>query len=382
MPTFDVEHEGKKFRVEAADPAAAAAALSLHTGKQASPSMFEGVSRAVARGVPLVGGLLNKANAATNAALAPIVDPLLPDTFEKLPGKTYGERYDQALAIQEGKDKSFNAEHPIADAVAEVGGAVASTGVAGATKTGATLLGLTGKTMPQLMARGAASGMALSGADAAIRGENPLTAAAVGGGVGAVAPPIGRVINSKIVQPIANTVRGILKPAEEAERRVASALNRDMTAGDRGLTPREFVDARNSGTPVNLMDMGGETTRALARSAANTSPEGRSGLSRVIDERFESQAPRLAEWLGHTFHFPNASAQQDALDTVARTINRPNYAKAYSDGANLKFDETFEQISQAPVVQDAIRKAMVNAKNEAARSGFTPPKNQIGRAHV
>ena len=28
-----------------------------------------------------------------------------------------------------------------------------------------------------------------------------------------------------------------------------------------------------------------------------------------------------------------------------------------------------------PVVQDAIRKTMVSAKNEAAKMGFTPPKN-------
>jgi hypothetical protein len=34
-----------------------------------------------------------------------------------------------------------------------------------------------------------------------------------------------------------------------------------------------------------------------------------------------------------TFHFPNADAQQDALDKIARTVNRPNYAKAYSEGA-------------------------------------------------
>jgi hypothetical protein len=56
-------------------------------------------------------------------------------------------------------------------------------------------------------------------------------------------------------------------------------------------------------------------------------------------------------------------------------VNRPAYAKAYSEGAGLTFDHDLEQISQAPVVQDAIRKAMVSAKNEAAKSGFTPPKN-------
>lgn len=96
--------------------------------------------------------------------------------------------------------------------------------------------------------------------------------------------------------------------------------------------------------------------------------------NRTIDDRFEEQSPRLASWLRSTFHYPNADAQQTALDNIARTVNRPNYAKAYSDGASLKFTETLEQISQAPVVQDAIRKAMVSAKNEAAKMGFTPPK--------
>lgn len=373
MPTFQLEADGKTFEVDAPDMETAAASLHAHTGSV--PSMAEGVGRGVARGVPLLGGALNKLEAATNATLAPVVDPLLPESFEKLTGKTWSERYDQALKIQQGKDKSFAEEHPIADAVAEVGGGIGATGAAAATATGAKLLGLTGNTLPQLMTRGMASGAAVSGADAAVRGENPLTAAGVGGVVGAVAPPVGRLVNSKVVEPIANTLRGIKDPAAEAERRVAGAIDRDIRNSDRGLSLQQMTDAKASGQPAMLMDAGGETTRALARSAANTSPEGRSTLNRAIDERFESQAPRLAEWLQQTFHFPNADAQQDALDKIARTVNRPNYAKAYSEGSNLKFDETFEQISQAPVVQDAIRKAMVSAKNDAAKLGFTPPKN-------
>jgi hypothetical protein len=46
--------------------------------------MVEGVTRAAARGVPIIGGLLNKADAATNAALAPVVDPLLPESFQSV----------------------------------------------------------------------------------------------------------------------------------------------------------------------------------------------------------------------------------------------------------------------------------------------------------
>jgi hypothetical protein len=43
------------------------------------PGMPEGVVRAGATGVPIIGGLANKHDAATNAAVAPIVDRFLPD---------------------------------------------------------------------------------------------------------------------------------------------------------------------------------------------------------------------------------------------------------------------------------------------------------------
>jgi len=348
--------------------------LKLSPSGQA-PGLVEGVGRALARGVPIVGGLLNKANAATNAVLAPVVDPLLPESFQKLPGQTFGERYQQALDIQEGKDKAFHEEHPVVDTAAEIAGGIGATGGAATTELGAQALGLTGKTLPQMIGRGALSGGVIDAADAAVRGENPLAAGGVGAVVGGASPAIGRAVNAVVGQPIANTLRGIRDPAGEAERRVAGWMDRDIRSGSGGLTAEEFAAAKQAGQPVNMMDIGGEATRAGARSAANTSAEARALLNREINDRFESQSSRFADRMKGVFHYPNADAQQEALDKVARTVNRPAYAKAYSEGANLKFDESLEQISQAPVVQDAIRKAMVSAKNDAAKLGFTPPKN-------
>jgi hypothetical protein len=370
LQTFEIKMpDGTTYEVKAKDMQTASAALDNHVTQ--SPSMAEGVGRAFSRGVPILGGALNKMDAATNAALAPV----LFNKEDQLSEPTFGERYQHSLRDQERKDKSFATEHPIADAVAEVGGGIASTGAAAGTAMGARALGLTGRTLPRMMAQGAASGAGIGGVDAAVRGENPFTAGAVGGAVGGLAPAAGRLANAVVGQPVSNLLRGIRNPTEEAERRVATALDRDIRNSGPGMPAQEFVDAQRGGQPVNMMDMGGETTRALARSAANTSPEGRATLNRAIDERFASQSPRLAEWLQTTFHYPNASAQQDALDKIARTVNRPNYAKAYSEGSNLRFDENLEQISQAPVVQEAIRKAMVSAKNDAAKLGFTPPKN-------
>src|SRR5262249_38118255 len=53
----------------------------------------------------------------------------------------------------------------------------------------------------------------------------------------------------------------------------------------------------------------------------------------------------------------------------------PAYIKAYRDGDRPLYDEGFEQIAQAPVVQDAIRKATITGANDAARLGFTPVRN-------
>ena len=143
------------------------------------------------------------------------------------------------------------------------------------------------------------------------------------------------------------------------------------------MTPQEFVTAKKEGQPVNLMDMGGDLTRRLADVSGIVSPEGRTALNEAINTRFESQSPRTAAWLNKEFHFPDAAGQRDAIDEVSRTVNKPAYAKSYAQGAHGLWDEGFEQIAQAPVVQDAIRKAMVSAKNDAARMGFTPPKYSV-----
>jgi hypothetical protein len=285
--------------------------------------------------------------------------------------------YDAEVAKERERNKAASDEHPVAFTAGEVGGAMSvPAGVGGAAVT-----------LPARMAAGAGVGGgfgALSGVGQGEGMQDSLDKGVTGAGFGVMsggaAPVLMRGVEAaapyaaKAVQPVVNAVRGYKDPDAEAARRVVSSIARDYKNQDVGLSGAEFAAGRAAGQPVAVMDMGGETTRALARSAANTSPEGRAVLNRTIDDRFEEQSPRLAGWLRSTFHYPNADAQQDAIETIARTVNRPNYAKAYSEGANLKFDETLEQISQAPVVQEAIRKAMVSAKNEAAKMGFTPPK--------
>jgi hypothetical protein len=278
-------------------------------------------------------------------------------------------------AVKQGAE-----QHPITSAAGNVTGALGS---AALIPGGAATLPLRARAGISALT-GAASG-ALSGAgEGETLGERATGAVkggVLGGAIGGVAPPLldvaGRVI-SPVASRVTSMVRGYRDPEAEAARRVATTIDRDIAADPQAvsrLTNQEAAQSMQAGGPATVMDLGGETTRALARSAANQSPEGRAILEQSIRDRYEGQTGRVTNWLRDTFNYPDAQAQSEALAQTARTVNKPAYAKAYSEGASLPFNETLEQISQAPEVQGAIRKAMVNAKSEAAKMGFTPPKN-------
>ncbi|KQX20970.1 hypothetical protein ASD01_29585 [Ensifer sp. Root423] len=100
-------------------------------GKGNAPARSGGVDgamRAMARGTLGIGSYLDELDAATNATLAPLVDPFLPDSYEKLPGKSWGERYDQALDIQRRKDDEYDTDNPKLSTGLQIAGGVGSAG--------------------------------------------------------------------------------------------------------------------------------------------------------------------------------------------------------------------------------------------------------------
>lgn len=327
-------------------------------------------------------GSTGTVNAFTGGAIEgiPIIGPAIKGGTERaaagirsvMQGTPYA---DELKAVQDYAGTAAK-EHPTAHTVGEVTGGVGSMVGAAIPATGARLLGLTG-TLPQMIGRGAASGAAINAVDAGVRGNDPVAdvglGGAVGGAVGAAAPVLGRVANM-LAQPVISTVRGILNPAQEASRRVAGAVQRDVQAGTAGFNDAEFAAQRAAGTPVNLMDMGGETTRALARSAANTSPEGRAVLNRSIDDRFEGQSERLTSWLRSTFHYPDAPAQQAALAQLGRTVNRDAYRLATTAAENRHpagiWSPELERLTSSPDVVDAMRGAAERGAGRAVAEGF------------
>lgn len=283
------------------------------------------------------------------------------------------KRYDEATKRERELNRTASEQHPYASVAGEVGGAVllplgAGAGVA---------------TLPGRVAAGAGTGAVLGGAAGAGEGEGLVDSAAkavvgagAGGVLGGAAPAVieGAVRGARAVaQPIANAVRGIRNVDDEAARRVATAIERDAMADPQAvsrLTPQEFAASVQGGGPATIMDIGGDTTRALARSAANTSPEGRGALSRAIDDRYEGQAARVNDWLRNTFHYPNAEAQSAALADTARNINRANYTRALRDGDREIISPEIGRLLGSPAVVEAMQRASRSGKDRAVTQGY------------
>jgi hypothetical protein len=283
------------------------------------------------------------------------------------------KKYDEAAARERAETAAAEAQHPIASTVGNIAGAVALP--LGAAANAATL--------PARIGRGAAVGAGLGAASGVGEGQGvvdsasrAVTGAAIGGALGGAAPAVieGAIRGGRaIAQPVANAIRGVRNVDDEAARRAALAVQRDIQA-DPGaasrLTPAEFAASRQSGGPATVMDLGGETTRGLARSAANTSPEGRAVLSRAIDDRFEGQTGRVTGWLRNTFNFPDAVAQREAIEQSARNVNRARYGRAMRDGDREIFSSELDRLMGSPAVVDAMRRASVSGKDRAITQGF------------
>lgn len=198
------------------------------------PVSTNDVVRSAATGVPVVGGVLNKLNAATNATLAPVVEPLLSPSKDDISrnGESWAQRYRKSLDMQDAGDAKFAAQHPIVDTVGKLAGGVAGSIPMMAAAPAA--FGLTG-TLPQMVARGAASNAALGAADAAVRGDDIGTAAAIGGGTGAVLPLVARGVG-KGVQAFRD-MRNPVAPVAQTTESVAG-VNVPLTKGQAALDPQ------------------------------------------------------------------------------------------------------------------------------------------------
>jgi hypothetical protein len=346
----------------------------LAAGTAGLPLGGEAVTRAVAQAMPTLGLPLQ-----AGAGLARMI-------HENLAGRTSGEQpkgpatsaYEQARDRWRATVERAQTQRPYSYGGGQFGGAVASMPYGGWARgvplsVNAVRTGMTAAT--QGLVAGAGEGETLED-----RAQHGGTGLIVGGALGTAATPVihgATWLASKATEPIRSRVAAIFKPTAEAERKVAESIAAgkavDPNATAR-LTEQEFNAAKAAGEPVRLMDLGGEDTRALARSAANLSPQARSTLEQSISPTFQHQSNRFTDWISRQFNYSNEQARQRAISHVQNTIIEPRYAKAWKDSRNIElWDDTLADLAQAPEIQSAIRVATANFRNWAVLDGTRPP---------
>lgn len=216
-------------------PAAGLSKATSETPSATPPGSTIGLNdavRSIATGVPIIGGLLNKADAATNALIAPLVNPMLSDQ-NKLAGGSFGERYNNSLNQLNGMDTDYAKQHPIANTVGNVAGTVGGTlALLRVAPAVAPLMGMgTGGVVGNMLA-GGLSGAAIGGADSAIRSGGDLEAtkrgAEYGGAFGAAGPVVGKALGWT-----GNKLLNLLSGTSPEARNVANVL------AEIGMTPED-----------------------------------------------------------------------------------------------------------------------------------------------
>jgi hypothetical protein len=320
-------------------------------------------------GVPIAGPAILGGVERAAAGLSSLID-----------GESYGQN------LKQGQNAVANAKeaNPYSNVAGQVAGNVASLVPLGATGIGARALGMTGPNLLSRAGMSALSSGAISGADSLARGgdgADALASGGIGAGIGGAIPLVGAGISAgakAIGSRIAPTVNALTNPTAEASRRLGMALTRDVEANPTMLmnSADEAAAAANN-IPVVNADRGGETTRALARSVANQSPEARAVIENTASDRFGAQSQRAADFVSKlTNGRADDLAYQEAIKATARQVNKPAYAAAYSaPEAQQVFTPRIQELMQSPSFRRAVDKVPQRSADRGAIDGFKEMAN-------
>jgi len=293
-------------------------------------------------------------------------------------GQSFGERYSTNLERQRAMDEADRLMNPAARLSGQAAGLVG------------TAMVLPGVNVVKEGARGAATvnaaatGGLYGAATGAIESDGGLADKTVagmyggmlGGAIGGAAPSVIRGASAlaratggfagKATAPF----RAAVTPEAEAARRVNEALARD------GVTApaARLAELQSTGANAVIGDIGGETTRRLARSASNLSSEAGDALSGAVSDRFASQGDRVVDIL-KGFGPSSAGKTLDELQAAARQSNKPAYEFFRRQSERGAWTPELEQLAQAPAVQDAIRSVIKTGANKTVVDGMPPIRN-------
>jgi hypothetical protein len=286
------------------------------------------VARATATGVPIIGGALNQMNAATNAALAPILNPLFPER-DQLKGETFAERRAESLRQQQGMDRDFAERNPVTNTAAQIAGGVA--GTIPAVLAAPTAFGAGAGTLGMKSLYALASGGAIGAADTAVRSGGGLASTAQGAGIGAGVGFISPFLAAgagRGVSYLADKIGGFSKPTGPISALPRPAVNYALdVVGDPAKRVALQSELDRLGPQAMLADVSPEWL-SVARGAASR-PGARDEIVQPLRNRDAMKNVRLHDDLNASLGPAPVPSQVAAGIEAAQNNLSPQYREVF-----------------------------------------------------
>lgn len=278
---------------------------------QPTPNMTQpSFAGQMAARTPVVGPLMNKLVAGTNAA----IDPL----FRSGNG-TFGERYAANLDQLTKQKEQYSEEHPVAAAGADLAGGTMLAGPMAGTALGARMLGMKGATLGAKVYQGAAGGGAIAGADTVLQGRDPreegwFGSTPLGMAFGALGPIVGEGVN-KLVTGLAR-IRG---PKTGPLAGTNSVTREKMSNAVEGETPASIQEAKTAYGPQGFVGDINQGTRDLTGGLADIPGPNKEVVREAVRERSAGQRDRLVASLDkNTVPQKDVAVLSKALDQAKK----------------------------------------------------------------
>ncbi|MEM7674515.1 MAG: hypothetical protein AAF449_00780, partial [Myxococcota bacterium] len=268
---------------------------------------------------------------------------------------------EEAARIDERYQASAE-EYPVSNVAGQlVGGTLAMAPVA-ATATGARALGIVGKNLATRTSLAAGSGAAIAAGDAAMRGEDVGTAAAVGAGIGAVSPVVGDVIGNG-VETVLNGVRA----GNAATRQIARSMVND------GFDEASLARKLDELGPDAMIADAGPNLRGDLEGIANKPGAGKEIAKRKLSARDDGAEARIRadadETLGGS---TDAYERRLAIIEQRQAEARDLFDTAYSAPFKASERQVFPLKKKNGSGPEALRRAARMAEDEGAPFPMKP----------
>lgn len=359
MARFEITApDGGRYEVEGENEQGALAALQQHVGSSAkAPAGDESaaIGRGLISGMPVVGpyllGGVNRAVAGVRSLQS---------------GKPYADELNTVQGFSDATAKN----NPKSTVAGEVAGGVLA--MAPAVAAAPAAFGAGAAALPARMVASGASGMALGGADAAVRSGGDLKATGMGavtGGALGLAGPAVIAGGSKLAAPVI----GMFSPKIGAENRLSQAVVNSGKSRAQIGEGMENARTLGKGGEWTLADELGTAGGAAVGSAARGNGPARERIVQTLNNRQAAQPERLIGDVEDAFGTSGtAKGRSQQLLEEGRAGSGPKYGEAMK--VDPEDQMRLREFANDPVVARGMKQGAEIERIEQLAKGRPPPQ--------